>query len=307
LQRLLTTATIVGLLIATAAAFAITERLKLTKSAVYGTLVSPALSPVCRCDTARATIFFKLRRADDVTVSILTADKGQVATLAARHLPRGPVALQWNGHNDANARVADGTYRVRIHLANQHQTIDLPNRILLDTKAPEIVSAVPNRDIFSPDKDHQADFVRIEYELSKQAHVALYLGSTLVLYSKARIKGSVRWYGTTPTGPLKPGTYTLTVGATDLTGNSTPVAKRARMRLEIRFIQLASARIVAHAGKPFVIGVSTDAKRYTWKLGRRHGVATSPVLRVKAPTTRGRYTLTVTERGYANRAAVIVR
>ena len=40
LQRLLTTATLVGLLVATAAAFAITERLKLTKSPIYGTRVS---------------------------------------------------------------------------------------------------------------------------------------------------------------------------------------------------------------------------------------------------------------------------
>jgi hypothetical protein len=37
LQRLLTTATLVGLLVATAAAFAVTERLKLTKSPIFGT------------------------------------------------------------------------------------------------------------------------------------------------------------------------------------------------------------------------------------------------------------------------------
>ena len=47
-----------------------------------------------------------------------------------------------------------------------------------------------------------------------------------------------------------------------------------------------------------MIGVSTDAKRYTWQLGRRHGKASSPVLRLQAPTTRGRYTLTVSERGH---------
>lgn len=308
MQRLLTTATIVGLLIATAAAFAITERLKLTKSAVYGTIVAPpAISPICRCDHARATIFFKLRRSDDVTVSILNGSKQEVALLAARHLPRGPVALQWNGRNDFNARAPDGTYRVRIHLAGQHQTIDLPNRIQLDTKAPQVLSADPNRDVFSPDGDHQADFVRITYTLSKKAHVALYLGNTRVLYAKAHAKGSVLWRGTGPAGALEPGTYTLEVGATDLTGNSTPVAKRGRVRVEIRYIRIASARIVAHAGKPFEIGVSTDARHYTWTLGRRRGEASSPLLRIKAPTTPGRYTLTVTERGHSNRAAVIVR
>jgi hypothetical protein len=308
LQRLLTTATIVGLLIATAAAFAITERLKLTKSAVYGTIVSPpAISPICRCDHAHATIFFKLRRPDAVTVTILNGRTQEVALLAARHFPRGPVALQWNGRNDFSARAPDGTYRVRIHLSGQHQTIDLPNRIQLDTKAPQVLAADPNRDVFSPDQDHQADFVRIAYTLSKPAHVALYLGNTRVLYSRVHAKGSVRWYGTGPAGPLKPGTYTLNVGATDLTGNSTPVAKRARVRVEIRYITLASTRIAARAGKPFAIGVSTDAKKYTWTLGRRHGAASSPLLRITASTTPGRYTLTVTERGHVSRAAVIVR
>ena len=36
----------------------------------------------------------------------------------------------------AIAAIPDGTYRVQIHLSGQHQTIELPNRILLDTKPP---------------------------------------------------------------------------------------------------------------------------------------------------------------------------
>ena len=307
MQRLLTTATLVGLLIATAAAFAITEKLKLTKSAVYGTLVSPSLSPTCGCARGRARIFFKLRRADDITVSVLNSRKQEVALLAARHYPRGPLTLKWNGHDDAGARAPDGTYGVEIHLSGQHQTIDLPNRIQLDTKPPLVTSVLENRQSFSPDGDHQADFLRISYVLSKRAHVAAYLDGTRILYSQAHAKGSVLWHGTGPNGPLPPGAYTLEIGAVDLNGNTTPVASRQRVRVEIRYITLANTRIVARIGRPFVIGVSTDAKQYTWQLGRRHGKASSPVLRVQAPTTRGRYTLTVTEHGHVSRAAVFVR
>ena len=133
MQRLLTTFTLVGLLVATAAAFAITERLKLTRSAVYGTNVSTSLSPTCGCVYRRATIFFKLRRPDDITVTVLSSRGQDVALLAARSYPRGPVTLQWNGRDDINRRVPDGTYRIRIHLAGQHQTIEFPNRIQLDT------------------------------------------------------------------------------------------------------------------------------------------------------------------------------
>jgi hypothetical protein len=308
LQRLLTTVTLVGLLVATAAAFAITERLKLTKSAVYGTVISTRISPTCGCTYSRASIFFKLRRADEITVSVLDAGGQEVAVLAAQRYSRGPVTLTWKGRDDLNRRVRDGTYRVRIHLTGQHQTIEFPNRIQVDTKPPRVISVDVNRQVFSPDSDHQADFVRLTYTLSKPAHVYLYLGRALLLHSyRGPVKGSISWYGDGPNGKLAPGAYTLRVGAVDASGNSTPVAKRARVRVEIRYILLANKRIVAQAGRPFEIGVSTDAKRYSWQLGRRHGKASSPVLRLQAPTTRGRYTLTVTERGHVNRSAVIVQ
>jgi hypothetical protein len=308
LQRLLTTVTLVGLLVATAAAFAITERLKLTKSAVYGTVISTRISPTCGCTFKRATIFFKLRRSDDITVTVLNSRGQDVTLLAARRYPRGAVTLQWNGRDDVNRQVRDGTYRVRIHLAGQHQTIEFPNRIQVDTKPPRVISVDVNRQVFSPDSDHQADFVRLTYTLSKPAHVYLYLGRTLLLHSyRGPVKGSISWHGDGPNGKLAAGAYTLRLGAVDASGNSTPVAKRARARVEIRYISLANKRIVAHAGRPFQIGVSTDAKRYSWQLGRRHGKASSPVLRLQAPTTRGRYTLTVTERVHVSRAAVIVR
>lgn len=307
MQRLLTTATLVGLLIATAAAFAITEKLKLTKSAVYGTQVSKGLSPTCGCARGRARIFFKLRRPDDITVSILNAQGQEVALLAAQHSPRGPLTLKWNGRDDAGVRAPDGTYRVQIHLSGQHQTIELPNPILLDTKPPEVLSVLENRQFFSPDGDHQSDFVRLTYTLSKPAHVLLYLDGTRIQRSRVAVQGTISWFGYGPAGLLKPGAYTLTLGAVDPLGNTTPVAMRTGVRVEIRYITLANTRIVAHAGGTFEIGVSTDAKRYSWQFGRRHGTASSPLLRLAAPTTSGRYTLTVSERGHVSRAAVFVR
>ena len=190
----------------------------------------------------------------------------------------------------------------------QHQTIELPNRIQLDTTPPQIVSLVENRQVFSPDGDHQSDFVRLTYGLSKPAHVVLYLDGIRIQRSyRAREKGTISWYGVGPNGALAPGAYTLEIGAVDPNGNTTPVASRARVRVEIRYITLANTKIVARAGRPFEIGISTDAKRYSWQLGRRHGKASSPVLRLRAPTTRGRYTLSVSEHGHVSRAAVFVR
>jgi hypothetical protein len=308
LQRLLTTATIAGLLIATAAAFAITERLKLTKSAVYGTKVSRGLSPTCGCARGKAQVSFKLRKHDDLTVSVLNVHNEEVALLASQSFPKGLVRLKWNGRDDLGKRAPDGTYLVRIHLSGAHQTITLPNRILVDTTAPQILTVSRNRDVFSPDGDKQADFVRLTYQLSKPARVILYLDGKQVLKSFHHPQsGGVSWYGTSDDAVLPAGTYTLEMGAVDPFGNSTPVAERFRVTVQIRYITIAAHRITVAAGHRLVIGVSTDAKRYAWRLGKVKGHSRSHVLNVRVPTRRGRYTLVVEEQGHVDRAAVFVK
>ena len=310
MQRLLTTATLVGLLIATAAAFAITERLKLTKSPLMpGTKVSKTFSPTCGCARGRANIVIKLRRADAITVKVLDAKRRPVRILVVDVLTRrGFSTFRWDGRTDANTRAPDGTYQAEVHLAAQHQTILLPNKIQLDTTAPVVRDATSNREEFSPDGDKQADFVRITYQLSKPAHLQLYLeGQRILNTNQHSATGSVSWNGQAHGSTLPPGEYTLELGATDLAGNSTPVKERWHLQLRIRYIQLASSKIEASAGTQFVIGVSTDAKRYSWQLGARKGFASTPVLRLLAPGRKGRYTLTVTEHGHVSRAAVFVR
>jgi hypothetical protein len=310
LQRLLTTAILVGLLVATAAAFAVTERLKLTKSPLMpGTKVSKVLSPTCSCARGRANIRIKLRRPDLLTVTGLDARKAPVRTLVAGvDARRGLNFFHWDGRNDGDVLARDGTFYAEVHLANQHQTIVLPNRIELDTTKPLVKNVTLNREAFSPDGDHQADFVRIKYELSKPAHVLVYLDGHRILRTLAhQATDSVSWKGIAHGLNLPAGSYTLEVGARDLAGNSTPVTDRWRVHVRIRFVQLASHRIVVGAGGRFAVGVSTDATRYSWKLGKRQGVASGPVLHLRASDRRGRYTLTLTERGHSERAAVIVR
>jgi hypothetical protein len=311
LQRLLTTTILVGLLVATAAAFAVTERLKLTKSPIFDTVVYPknGFSPKCGCARGKATVRIKLRHADLVSVSILDAKKSPVRSLVdGVHVSRGLNVFRWDGRTDGNVIAKDGTYKAEIHLSGQHRTIVLPNEILLDTTAPAVTSVTANREAFSPDGDRQADFIRIRYELSKPAHVNLYLDGNRILRTyRHPATGSFSWFGRAHGAALPPGSYTLDVGAVDAAGNSTPVAERQRIHVRIRFIELASKRIVVAAGKRFSIGVSTDATRYTWKLGARKSFAAGPVLRLKASTRHGRYTLTVSERGHVDRATVLVR
>jgi FlgD Ig-like domain len=310
LQRFLSTVTLLGLLVATAAAFAITERLKLVKSPVYGTVVSKWISPVCGCSHAKAQISVKLRHGDDVTVTILDQHRDVVRTLAEGvFTPRGQATFAWDGSNDLRIRVPDGVYQAEIHLAQQHRTILLPNRIALDTHAPEVREATLSRGTISPDGDHVRDSVAIRYMLDSPAHALVYLGSALLIRSRTHAaEGKVRWYGSVDGTPLKPGTYTLSVGAVDLAGNVTPESARRPLTLRVRYIQLARDPIVVmRPGVRFGVGVETDARSYWWKLSDRHGVSGAAVLLLHAPKKPGRYTLAVGERRYTSHATLVVR
>lgn len=300
-----------ALLVATAAAFAITERLKLTKSALMpGTKVLRTFSPTCGCARSHENIVLVLRRRDTVDVSILDNHDREVATLVSGvTLKRGPVRIRWDGKTDAGARAPDGLYQVRAHFATEHQTIVLPTTILLDTKPPQVVRVQSNRYAFSPDGDKQADFVRFTYVLSKPARLTLFLGGHRILKTYLHPqRGSTQWTGRLPSGKvLRQGTYTLEVGALDLAGNSTPAANRVRVRVKLRYITLAAQRVTARAGKRFVLGVSTDAPHYTWRLGNRKGRNSGGVIRLTAPDRPGVYTLTVGERGHFAHARVVVK
>jgi hypothetical protein len=312
LQRVLTIAILVGLLIATSAAFVVTERLKLEKSPISGTRIAPkdGFSPICGCDRSSVTVRVRLRRSDRVTVRILDSHRHTVRLLVdGKALRRGFASFRWDGHTDVGARAPDGTYNAQIHLAAQHQTIVVPNPIVLDTVVPKVLDVKASPPVFSPDGDFQADRVRLRYTLSKPAHALLYVnGERLTVTRTHRPTGELRWSGTIDGAVVPAGAYRLEVGATDLAGNSTPPAGRFYVDVRVRFIELASHRITAvRAGRRFSIGVSTDALRYRWQLGKRKSVAHGSLLVLHAPTKPGRYTLTVREHGHADRATVIVR
>ena len=145
---------VTALLAATALAFAYTEKLKLTPSPILGTRVDKIFSPVCACGTDTATISFRLRRRDRLTVELIDSRGRRVRTLVAdTPARRGRVSFFWDGRSEAGVVVAEGVYRPRVHLAAERRTIVLPNPIRVDVTPPvvELVSLAPR--VFSPDGD----------------------------------------------------------------------------------------------------------------------------------------------------------
>src|SRR5256885_7500372 len=87
------------LIVATATAFAVTQRLKLEPSPISQTRVDKVFSPVCECETDAAKIEFSLRRADHLRVAIRL--DGRELTIANGEVGKGPVRARWNGRDAA--------------------------------------------------------------------------------------------------------------------------------------------------------------------------------------------------------------
>ncbi len=300
-------ALVAALLVATAVAFAYTEQLKLTPSPILGTQVpTKVFSPVCDCDTAAATIGFRLREADRLEVDVVR--DGDVV----RHLFRGratageTLGIEWDGRDDAGRVVPEGTYRPRVRLERQRRTIVLPNPIRVDTTPPRVTLTRLRPRVLSPDGDGRAERVLVGYRVSEPARVSLLVDGERAVRKKGRkTEGTIDWFGRRGGEGLPPGPYRLEVEAVDLAGN---VGTRTPPRtVVVRYVALGRTRIVTRVGARFAVLVLSDAARVAWKLGARTGSARPGTLRLRAPTQPGRFTLTVTANGRSVRAAVLVR
>jgi hypothetical protein len=307
-RRVLTTVTLLGLLVATSAAFAITEHLKQIKSPIFGTEVPvKVFSPVCHCPTSTATVSFKLRHTGHATVTIVDSHGHEVRTIGSDVLmhARAPRQFVWDGRTDGGARAPDGIYHPWVQLPRH--TYRFTNNIILDTQAPKVLSATTakRRPVLFVGKGRS---VAIRYSFSGKAHAVVYLGRRQIIVGRLiRPTAKIKWAGKLDHRPLPARTYVLSIGARDKAGNETPVAERKQVTVVLRYVEVTPGRVTVRSGRRFAVHVETAARRYTWRLGRRHGERRGKVLRLRAPTTPGTYRLVVAENGHVTTAVVKVR
>ena len=306
MARIASTVLVVALLAATAAAFALTQGLKLQKSPIFGTRVQPVFSPVCDCPKETARIAFKLRKADRLDISIV--DGGEVVRTIERgkRYPKGPVLIRWDGRDDAGRILPEGDYRPRIHVRSEHQTITLPNPIRIDVTPPVIQDVTVRPRVISPDGDRRSDKLTVRYRLSEDGRGVLFVnGKRRALTRFPRTQETIVWNGKVRGRPVRQGVYAIQLLAFDQAGNRS--ARTPAVPIAVRYVALGRVRVTAAAGAPFAVRVSSDAVRVRWTLGGRSGFARPGTLRLLAPLQKGRFTLTVSANGHTARAAVFVR
>jgi len=294
------------LLGATAAAFAVTERLKLERSPITGTQVDRVFSPVCECARDSATISFVLRQRARVTVDLLDRSGEPVRTLVRdSEEQRGRVTYVWDGRDDLDRVVPEGIYRPRVRLRQHGRTIVLPNPMRVDTTAPgsTLVRVAPR--VFSPDGDGRRDRVTARYRLDEAARAMLLIdGRRRVMSRFLRTEGTLAWFGRIGGDPVPPGVYEVRLRAVDRAGNRSLRTRAVTVR--VRYIELSRERIEVVAGERLRARVLTDARSYRWRLAGRTGIASGPQLRLRAPEEPGTYSLYVRIGEWADRAEVVV-
>jgi hypothetical protein len=319
LVKLLPTVLVLVLLGATAAAFTVTQRLKLEDSPILGVQLDQLVSPVCKVcnkpEAQEALIRFRLRKEDDVRIDIVDPSGSIVRDgLVIGHYEPQSLRFSWDGRDNRGRVVADGLYRVRVKLDGVGRTLEFPQEIRVDATVPTVEEIRVEPVVFSPDGDGRSDLVNVFYRFSEGAFPVLYVdGKRSGPGFRKRPTGVMQWYALRGRRGLPPGEHRLALAAQDPVGNLSPSTREFTVR--IRYVELRRQRYRTRPGSRLRVRVSTDALSVRYRLAGRGRVVEGRVRRRRAvrafmlrvPRRPGRYLLTVRANGRFDRAVLLVR
>jgi hypothetical protein len=331
-ERVTRRATIVFalLVVATVAAFFVTQRLKRSSPVVRHVHLPLYVSPNGDGRKDTAVIRFRLPKTDDrVTVSMVDANGDEVRRLADRRLTKGRHRFVWNGRDSSAAILPDGFYYLRVVLGGQGRgTIARRGIHLLTAKpSPKLVSV-------SPARVHAGGREPVTLRFSGPANPApvfsVYRTDAGPARLVARFAGAAgssagTWDGRVRGRPAPPGTYAfgVTVENRALVAGSSPpklppTAESAQPHTGVTVAGLVATApldaVPAGSGADITVGGATGRVRFALTPlggGRalRHGVGQAPVLRIGVPpkTRTGVYMVRLSAAAGSARVPVAVR
>ena len=225
---------VLAILAGTAAAFVVTEKLKIQRAPVGSPLFSQAFSPTCECETAVAELRFRVRKSDRVTALVVDDEGAPVRTLLERkRIGRGPVTLEWDGRTDSATIAPDGLYRLRVDLAGEGRTIVFPSTVRLDTRSPEVEIVRIGPSEIAPTGELGGPRVRVVYRADEKAAAVILVDGTVAVHGRRRApgRGRVAWRGTVNGELVAPGDYRLEFVVIDEAGNRSEPAVEVIVRV----------------------------------------------------------------------------
>jgi hypothetical protein len=298
-----------ALVVATVGAFFVTTRLKRSTPVIESLTFNRHFSP--NGDGRLDTVVFalRLRRTDDVTVSIVTRDGTTVRTLAEDLSIRKHrrYRLRWDGRTTGGRVAPDGEYQVRVSLRGQGRVVTWGRKVFLDTTPPHPVVRNVQPPVITPGRHGSGRGVTLRYvgprrrprvlvyrtDLPRPRLVARRLGPSGT--------GILHWDGLVGLGsvrrPAPAGTYLLAVRVRDAAGNLGPRVLPPRRGavaghpgLTVRYLAAEGPDRPVMDGAPVSFRVFGAGRRYRWRVhwlgssrNAARGTSRSGDLRLHAP------------------------
>jgi hypothetical protein len=329
-----------ALVVATFGAFFVAQRLKHNPTTVQGLQISPLFSPNHDGRKDHEHLFFKLRKADDVTIEALDHFGEVVATVASnRHMAAyTPTRFVWEGHGDDGHMAPDGRYRFRVTLRHEGRAFTFPRSFVKDTKPPQvrILGPLPRRPQLLPRHDGRPAHVSFRSS-GRNVVVSVFRtdpGPVELVTGPLRLRDGARswdWDGKRNGSRVRPGTYLAVVQSRDLAGNignSVPVSRRSGLPrtgygttlpgnggITVRYLGASPPAVPVSAGQVGQVAVDSRQRAYDWSLRKvggpqasiRRGHRTKPVINLHAPDHSGVYLVSVRSHGHQQRVPLVVQ
>jgi N,N-dimethylformamidase beta subunit-like protein/flagellar hook capping protein FlgD len=300
------------LVAATVGAFFVTTRLKRSTPVVKELTFARYLSPNDDGRHDFVDFGFRIKKADEVTVSVLFAQGDELRALSDdRRLSAGRHRLRWDGRTDAGTVAPDGTYKLRVGLRKQGRSVTSRRKLFVDTTPPHPVVRYVTPAAISPDGAGTGNSARLRFAGPLRSPPTLLVYRTDLRRPRlvARRTGEAGspelvWDGLVGLAgrhrPAPSGNYSLVVKVQDAAGNRSPDGLPATRSLVaghpgviVRYVNALGPVGAVRAGGEASFAVESDGRRYRWhvrRLGSSHvvgrGSSAASRLRVRAP--RGR-------------------
>ncbi len=335
------------LVLATIAAFFITQHLKSSTPLIKGmTLPAPFSDDGDGCRNRTSINFYLLHRSDSVTVFVVNSEGDIVQTVASgveMHTPtrtneKVRRTFYWYGKEDDGLSAPNGTYHFRIALSRQGRIVDLTQYpIVVDSTPPHLVvtsvspsqlpapGGVPATVHFTGSKGRGGYLIIYRTDVGGPPQLAYVRGIPFSRPDPAH--GYTKtWNGLIHGLPAPAGTYVMTLKVLDracVTGTFPAylpprVGTTPHAGVTISYLAAEPPLDPVAAGSDAVVGVDADQHPYRWALRRvgakrsrsrvESGSGTLTSLRVRLPgRSAGLYELAIRSPGHRTEVPIVAR
>ena len=279
-------AVFVLLVAATFAAFFVAQRLKSTPQVARIKEITRHFSPNGdgRLDAGRIAV--RLRKDDDVTITIVDAADDEVRRLAeaVSAVAEEPVRVSWDGRTDEGGRAPEGVYRMRGGLRRGGRAVTLEPGLRLDITAPRptVFAGGPDGSqwITGPVAGPVPFRVRVvSRRFPTSVRVLRTSGGAPEQVSAFELPPGERegeWDGKAGGAPAAPGSYQIVAAVRDVAGNvglsappdPRPGTIRGQPGVSVRALLARPPADPVRAGETVPFAVDSRGRPYRWQVRR---------------------------------------